>query len=295
MLYGYILATAAYLSETQMVPKAANTDGTHVLNLLTPVWRVHVLEKKLMRQRVLITLIACITISLFSTAPYSGATAAHHAPEKTTCQGHGNSANSPATAAATGTPASIMNASAPHSITLENGGALLWSGGDRGVLLLHGAAYDAASWEVQAQVMSSHGYTVLALEDLSSSVVLEGIDFLMNDCGTKGVVVIGASAGGGAALNTLSSDPDGIAGLILLSATGDVKTLGDYPKLFIASKDEGFGDRLQTMAENAPGDQNETLILPGSAHAQAIFKGDQSDALLAAILAFLDQNARWKG
>ncbi|MGI8486604.1 MAG: alpha/beta hydrolase [Thermomicrobiales bacterium] len=188
-----------------------------------------------------------------------------------------------------------MNASAPHSIALENGSALLWPGGDRGVLLLHGAIYDAASWEAQAQVMSSHGYTVLALEDLSSSVVLGGIDFLMNDCGAKGVVVIGASAGGAAALNTLSSDPDGIAGLILLSATGEVKTLGDYPKLFIASKDEGFGDRLQMMAENAPGDQNETLILPGSAHAQAIFKGDQSDALLAAILAFLDQDARWEG
>ena len=80
-----------------------------------------------------------------------------------------------------------------------------------------------------------------------------------------------------------------------MSATGEVSALGDYPKLFVASEDEGLAEQLTAMADGAPGDQNETLILPGAAHAQAIFASDQGDALVEAILAFLDETAAWDG
>lgn len=197
------------------------------------------------------------------------------------CGSHGTPTTSPVA-----TPAA---ASEPRHLQLENGQALLWPAGDRGVLLLHGAAYDAASWEPQATVLVGEGYTVLSLETLSAEAVLEGVDFLTNDCGLSGVTVVGASAGGGSALSALANDPPGVAGLILLGATGDVETLGDYPKLFTASEEEGLADQLEAMAEGAPGGANETLILPGAAHAQAIFETDQGDALIEAILAFLDE------
>ncbi|HEV2066639.1 MAG TPA: hypothetical protein VGR08_07375 [Thermomicrobiales bacterium] len=178
-------------------------------------------------------------------------------------------------------------------IELEHGNALVWRSGERGVLLLHGAAYDALSWDPQAQALASQGYTVLALEELSPDAVRDGISYLLDACNTSGVTVIGASAGGGPALTALADDPAGISGLILLGATGDVGGLGEYPKLFVASEDEGLAERLTTMADQAPGDRNETLILPGSAHAQAVFESAQGDALVDAILTFLNDTAAW--
>lgn len=185
-------------------------------------------------------------------------------------------------------------ASESQSVELENGEALFWPAGDRGVLLLHGAAYDAASWEPQASVLAAEGYTVLSLETLSSEAVLEGIEFLVGECGVIGVTVVGASAGGASALDALGNDPQGVAGLILLGATGEVDALGGYPKLFTASEEEGLADQLETMAENATGEVNDTLILPGAEHAQAIFESDQGDALIEAMLSFLEDNAAWE-
>ncbi len=174
------------------------------------------------------------------------------------------------------------------AVELEHGNALLWGTGERSLLLLHGAVYDAASWDAQAQLLAGQGFTVLALEELAPDAVQDGLAYLMN-CGASGVTIMGASAGGSAALSFLAGDPEGITGLILLSATGDVAELGEYPKLFVASEGEGMEERLVSMAKDAPGSQNQTLILPGSAHAQAIFTTDQGEPLLNAILAFLDE------
>jgi len=189
-------------------------------------------------------------------------------------------------------PAGVFQSDA-RRISLEHGSALLWRSGERAVLLLHGAAYDAASWEDEARALASQGFTVLALEELAPDAVRDGLAYLVEVCGAPGVTVIGASAGGAPALEVLSEDPDGISGLILLGATGEVSALGEYPKLFVASEGEGLADRLAAMAGEAPGDSNETLILPGSAHAQAIFASDQGDALLDAVLAFLNGTAVW--
>lgn len=198
-----------------------------------------------------------------------------------------------ATPAVDGTgPAGVFQSDA-STIELEHGSALLWASGERSVLLLHGAAYDAASWEAEARALASQGFTVLAIEELSPDAARDGMGYLLDACGASGVTVIGASAGGGPALEVLAEDPAGISGLILLSATGDVSALGEYPKLFVASEGEGLAERLTAMAEEAPGDQNEMLILPGSAHAQAIFESDQGDVLVDAILGFLDGTAAW--
>ena len=77
--------------------------------------------------------------------------------------------------------------------------------------------------------------------------------------------------------------------LILLSSTGDVSGLGAYPKLFVASEGEGMADTVQRMADEAPGSENEALIVPGDAHAQAIFQTEQGEPLLTAILDRLEE------
>ncbi len=189
-------------------------------------------------------------------------------------------------------PAGVFQSDATR-ISLEHGSALLWLSGERSVLLVHGAAYDAVSWEAQARALASQGFTVLAVEELGPDAVRDGLFYLLNVCGATGVTVIAASAGGEPALEALADPQQGIAGLILLGATGDVAALGSYPKLFVASEGEGLADWLSAMVDEAPGDRNETLILPGAAHAQAIFETDQGDDLVDAILAFLNETAAW--
>jgi pimeloyl-ACP methyl ester carboxylesterase len=236
--------------------------------------------------RLVASLVVCLVFTLVSMAPGPGVALAQEQNVTVACGGQGTPPASPAAEPAEATPGA---GGGSERVELETGEALLWPAGDRGVLLLHGAAYDAASWEPQASVLAGEGYTVLALETLSPEAVLEGIAFLTGECGVEGVTIVGASAGGGAALGALADDPAGVAGLILLGATGEVETLGDYPKLFTASEGEGLADQLEVMADNAPGEGNETLILPGSTHAQAIFETDQGDVLIEAMLAFLDE------
>jgi len=227
------------------------------------------------------SLVICLALPVVSTAPSPNLALVQEQAASAPCDAEGTPE-----ASRGATPAA---ASEFQRIELGHGEALIWPAGERGVLLLHGAAYDAASWEPQATMLASQGYMVLSLETLSSEAVIEGIEFLIGDCGVAGVTVIGASAGGASALGALANDPPGVTGLVLLGATGEVDTLGEYPKLFTASEGEGLADRLATMAESAPGEANETLILPGSVHAQAIFETEQGDALMEAILAFLDE------
>ncbi|PLS85296.1 MAG: hypothetical protein CYG60_13435 [Actinobacteria bacterium] len=76
---------------------------------------------------------------------------------------------------------------------------------------------------------------------------------------------------------------------MLLSATGDAAGLGEEPKLFVASEGEGMAGEVRRMAEEAPGDRNEVLVLPGDAHAQAIFETEEGERLMETILERLEE------
>ena len=107
--------------------------------------------------------------------------------------------------------------------------------------MAHGAAYDATSWEEQGQPIGEEGMVALAVEDTFPESLLASIDYLKEERGAQGVALVGASAGGSAALRAA-----------------------------VASEDEGLAEEVRRMAEEAPGDQNEALILPGGAHAQLL-------------------------
>ena len=163
--------------------------------------------------------------------------------------------------------------------------ARVWGeGGEQGVVLSHGAVYDAESWEAQGRALAESGLVALAVEDTSGESVGAAMDYLRDVRGTENVALIGASAGSSAVLEAAREKEGEVSALILLSGTGDTSDLGAYPKLFVASEGEGLEDSLQDMAAEAPGDRNEVLILPGNAHAQAIFTTEEGDRLLQAIL-----------
>jgi hypothetical protein len=167
--------------------------------------------------------------------------------------------------------------------------AIVWGEGDRGVVLAHGAAYDAASWESQGQALEENGMVALAVEDVSPGSLRLAIDYLKEEYDVESVALIGASAGTGPVLQVAEEDPEEISQILVLSGIGDVSSLEEYPKLFVASEGEEISERVRRMAEEAPGDRNEALILPGSAHAQAIFRTEEGDRLTQTILERLEE------
>ena len=174
-----------------------------------------------------------------------------------------------------------------------SGEAIVWGEGGYGVVLAHGASFDAASWSEQAAAIAEQGFVVLAVEDIAPDSILAAADYLREDGGaSQGVAIIGASAGADATLDALSGEPDAADGLITLSANGFVEGIGSEPKLFIASEEEPVADVSTQLADRSEGSDNEALLLTGSAHAQAIFEGDEGERALTAIE---DQLAGLKG
>jgi pimeloyl-ACP methyl ester carboxylesterase len=167
--------------------------------------------------------------------------------------------------------------------------AIVWGEGDRGVVLAHGAAYDAASWEAQGKTLGENAVVALGVEDVSLGSLRLAVDYLKEEYDVESVALIGASAGAGPVLQVAEEDPEEISQIILLSGIGEVSGLGEYPKLFVASEGEEVSEQVRQMAEEAPGDRNEALILPGSAHAQAIFRTEEGDRLMQAILERLEE------
>jgi pimeloyl-ACP methyl ester carboxylesterase len=165
-----------------------------------------------------------------------------------------------------------------------SGEALLWGGGTEAVVLAHGAAFDAASWEPQAEAIAAQGQLVLAVEEIGAEEILAAVEYLRAERSARSVALIGASAGADASLRALSAEPEAVDQLITLSVNSTAEGLGEEPKLFIASEDESVAALSAELAASADGSENEALLLAGSAHAQAIFDGFEGATALEAIL-----------
>ncbi len=161
--------------------------------------------------------------------------------------------------------------------------SLRWGDGDYGIVLAHGAAFDAASWSTQAAALAKQGATVVAVEDISAGAIGRTAKALQDE-GIEDVALVGGSAGADAILELAADQPDLPAQLILLSPNAVVDGLGTEPKLFIASKDEPVADVSPQLAAAGPGEDNESVLLPGAAHAQNIFDTDRGDKVQQMIL-----------
>lgn len=167
----------------------------------------------------------------------------------------------------------------------DAGQAMVWGDKGRyGVVMAHGAAYDADSWADQAGQIAGRDMMALALEDTSPAKLAAAAEYLKQEYDLDGVALLGASAGGQSAIQAAADNPGTFDQLILLSpAGGDVARLDDAPKLFIYSEDEQMADNVRQMAKEAPG-ETQTMTVPGDAHAQAIFKGQNSGQAMSAIM-----------
>ncbi len=74
-----------------------------------------------------------------------------------------------------------------------------------------------------------------AVEDTSARSVAEAAGYLREERGVRNVTLIGASARTTGILGAAEENSGLADGVILLSGTGEVFGLGEYPKLFVAS------------------------------------------------------------
>lgn len=169
------------------------------------------------------------------------------------------------------------------ALTIAGTEAVAWGDGTYGVVLAHGAAFDAASWEREAVRIAGQDATVLAVEDISPDAIAAAVAHLQGN-GVPDVALVGGSAGADAILRLAAAQPDLADQLILLSPNTAQDGLGTQPKLFVASEEEPLVDVARELAATAPGTDNEELIVPGSAHAQNILDSDQGETVTLAIL-----------
>lgn len=179
--------------------------------------------------------------------------------------------------------------------------ALLYGRDEPAVVLAHGAVFNKESWEKLAKRLAARGFLMLALDfrGYGRSVagskpaalhedILSAVRYL-RDKGRTEIAVVGASMGASAAAKAAIEAGEGeIAKLILLSPAPfrhPEKLKGDL--LFIASKKESLVDPIRTAYEKAPTPKQIELI-EGRAHAQHIFKTDQSERLTVVIEEFLN-------
>lgn len=206
-----------------------------------------------------------------------------------------------------------LSAAQEHvTLKTQDGGVVqanVYGKGKRGIVLAHGGLLTKESWSKQAQILAGAGFRVIAIDfrgfgessgpgqtDFDSVPhnldVLAAVKYLRK-AGAKTVSLIGGSFGGVAAAQVMADlKPGEIDRLVVLAAKPDAppeKLTGR--KLFIVARDDAnsAGPRLpgiRAYYEKAL-EPKQWMLVDGKAHAQFIFRTDQGDRVMDAILSFL--------
>ena len=182
-------------------------------------------------------------------------------------------------------------APAGSAVDLPDGSAARrWGDGPYGLVLVHQAGSDAASWGPQATAFADKGMTVLAVESATPDSVVAALRTLLDDASLERVALLGAGDGSTVAMEAALDEPDLVDQLVVISARGDAAALGVFPKLFVASEDEPAAADAERMADEAQGDWNALYLAPGSASGQALLSdGMGGEPTMGAIIARLEE------
>jgi pimeloyl-ACP methyl ester carboxylesterase len=197
------------------------------------------------------------------------------------------------------------------SFPTEDGGRIcadLYGQGTHGVVLAHGGRFTKESWREQAQVLSTKGFRVLAIDfrgfgcstgpgqaNFDSAPfendVIAAVHYLKAH-GAKSVSVVGGSFGGAAAGDASIKSPGEIDRIVFLGAAPNLSAekLKSRSLFIVAREDHNqSGARLpgiRAQYERAP-QPKELIVLDGSAHAQFLFQTDQNTRVTDEIVRFL--------
>ncbi len=210
------------------------------------------------------------------------------------------------------TMAATPTAGRTVSFPTNDGGRIFadeYGGGAREVILAHGGRYDKESWRPQARALAASGFRVLAIDfrgygrsygpgqkDLDGAPfdrdVLAAAAFARAN-GAKSVAVVGASLGAIAAGDAaIEDDGHTIDRVVMLSESPSrsAKALR-VPVLAIVSRGDASAEgprlpRIEAQFRRIPA-RKRLIVLPGSAHGQALFRTSRGSAVTAAIIRFL--------
>ncbi len=177
--------------------------------------------------------------------------------------------------------------------------------GGVGVVLSHMRQADQESWWPFARILRDRGYQALAFDfrgyrDSQGEVDINTLDKdveaaveALRSRGASRVFLVGASMGGTASLKVAARAE--VAGVVTLSAPPliedldvreDLREIG-APKMFLASRDDGFYSRSASLLDQGSNDPKEMHLLDGAAHGTDMLYGDSGPRAQALILEFL--------
>lgn len=172
----------------------------------------------------------------------------------------------------------------------DGSAALRWGDGPYGLVLVHDAGLDAASWDEQAETFAGKGMTVVAVESATRDSAVAALRTLLDGSGLERVALLGAGGGSAVAIEAALAEPDMVDQLVVISAGGDAATLGVFPKLFVASEGEPAASDAERMAEESRGDWNLLYLAPGDGSGQALLSDETGgEAAMEAIIARLEE------
>jgi hypothetical protein len=195
------------------------------------------------------------------------------------CGGHTDgTANASATASAGEAHVSIPDA----------GAALVWGNGPYGVVLLYGRGEDAGRWSSVAQQLANDRMTVAAPSTTSVDSLRSAIAWFMSDRGILRVAVLAAGDAARSVQRLGVQDPSLIDQAIVISPPAGLDWSAEFPKLFVASRNEPAAGAAREAAAQAAGTWNVLLLVDGSASSVAIFSSAAGGDALKAVLRRLD-------
>jgi pimeloyl-ACP methyl ester carboxylesterase len=194
-------------------------------------------------------------------------------------------------------------AAAPVEVVFptEDGGEIhahLYGAGDRAVVLAHGKVFDKESWQPLAERLASAGLQVLALDfrgygrsqpgSAGNAIDLDvlGAVAYLESQGVSQISLLGASMGGWAVGSAATRCRPGQIQQVVLLAPAPIErpeAMQAESFVYIVSQGERGFERVEEQFERAP-EPKRLEVLAGEAHAQHVFKTDQSEDLMNAIL-----------
>lgn len=179
----------------------------------------------------------------------------------------------------------VPTPAAAETVTLPDGTtARSWGDGAYGVVLV------GEGWEEAGipQELALERMRALVAAAASEPALRAGIEALRAG-GVERVAVMAAGSGVEAAFALGASEPGIIDQLIVVSGSGDVAELGEFPKLFVASEDEALAAEAARMADEAPGAWNAALLVPHPGTGVEILRDPVSGALADGIVRRLEE------
>lgn len=195
---------------------------------------------------------------------------------------------------AVGCSSGLTDAGATH-ITLADGStALQWGDGEYGVVLVPGEGENPEDWTALATEIAANRMTIVAVDeaDATPARLTAAADWLTGR-DIQRVAYIASGTLGAEQLATYAAEGAVLDQIVLISGAltdAELATLGDPPKLFVASEGDAAGVAAAThMVKVAAGTWNALLFVPGADRGRVILDGEVSDELIHGVVARLEE------